>query len=705
MYNVSAAYRTAMMAATPKKFKLRGTIGEATITEDNILAGSLSVTNQICEGDDIVIGSVYTAELVATIIGLSIQGDEIITLEEGLEVTTGVYEYVPVGSYIIQEANITEFGIDIKAYDNMVKFDKALQLDTSVGTTYDLLSLICTSCNVTLGMTLSEIQALPNGTTTYQIYSENDMETYRDLLYWVAQACASYATINRTGALVLRPYSSTPVNTITDYHRVSGASFSKYVTKYSGVSVTNLEDQTTSYYGLTVDEDLTYNLGGNPLLQYVAAAEKERVCRNILNAIQAIEYTPFTSSTIIGAAYDLGDVLEFTDGILDDDIECCITSYNWKYNVGIDLEGVGKNPATANARSKTDKVLQGILNNTKSDEMRYYLYTNASRYVIADGAEQAIIDVRFASLKATTVIFQAEILMDVDTTVDGVSYDDLVLTAKYIYNESEILEYHPKETYVAGDHMMHLMYYFEIQTAYLNHLVVKLTTDGGSVTINPLQIKCTIYGQGLAATEGWDGLLNFEDSQDLIENPQTIGVLTYSETITAELLNNTAETLSDIQARVTANAETGLQPITDSLSAYFAYPCKLDAVNNLPTYDASAVDIVNNAFVVKSGATVPQSLIKTLINTQITIAAIQNVQMTLTNCTFKFSPDGVNWYVYYNEDWVTLANGMAANDVAALTSTQWLALVTSGRLDVEIIMTDSNSTVTEFSIDYLEDIT
>jgi hypothetical protein len=71
-------------------------------------------------------------------------------------------------------------------------------------------------------------------------------------------------------------FNQTVVDTIDDAHRFTGGSFSDYVTRYTGLSVVNMEDSTTSYYAEDEDDGLTMNLGSNPFLQYGVAATKER---------------------------------------------------------------------------------------------------------------------------------------------------------------------------------------------------------------------------------------------------------------------------------------------------------------------------------------------------------------------------------------------------------------------------------------------
>ena len=535
MYAVSEAYLTAKNKIPQvHEFKLSGTIGGTAFTEANVLKGSLSINNKNCNGNDIVVGSVTVGTLKATFINVDVsEGDDII-LSEGLKLANNTYEYIPMGVYRVSEANVTRSGTQVTAYDRMSFFDKDFTISTTYGTPYDIASLACTECGMELGMTAAEMQDLPNGTETLTLFTENDIETWRDLIFWLAQAMACFATVDRLGKLVFRPYRQTADDTIDAHKRYQGASFSRFVVRYSGISVVNKTDNTTSYYGLPDDQYLTYNLGANPFLQYGTDFDRDRIRRNVLAGIANIAYTPFTANVNVGALYDLGDIIQHEDGLAEDAELACVMLYTWKYNGGYAMEGVGKNPALTNSRSKLDKALQGILSTQKEDTIQYYLFTNAENINIADGEEKKIIDIRFASNKATVAVFHAEVSLESETSVVDGTYYDAVATVTYRYNDVNIDTYHPKETWVDGAHILHLLYYFEIQSALESRLEVMLSMAGGSVHIKAGDIRSSLYGQALAATDRWDGNIDIR---------QEVGRMELSEP-TAAVMRELAETIS-----------------------------------------------------------------------------------------------------------------------------------------------------------------
>lgn len=265
MYSVSNTYLEKMNDLRTEH-RLTGTIGSDQFTAENIVEGSFIITRQSTDTSDVVLGSCYVGELQAEFTGIPIGWanwvGKVITPSFGLKIGPGVndWENVPLGVFKVAKATHTSAGVKVTAYDNMTKFDKKFKKSHFMGVAgmYNIISRICTDCGVTLGMSSAQIQALPNGTRTgINIYGSsglkkdfaNDIDTYRDLLFWCAQTLGCFATIDRAGQLVFRQYTQTVVERITDENRISGATFEDYITHYIGIYVENLDSNTEDYYG------------------------------------------------------------------------------------------------------------------------------------------------------------------------------------------------------------------------------------------------------------------------------------------------------------------------------------------------------------------------------------------------------------------------------------------------------------------------
>ena len=506
MYQVSEEY----LKQTKRKvqtFRLTGTVNKGAFTNHDILSGSFTITNQCSEQNDVKIGSVYIGELKCTFkpdLQVPDWTKAQIIVSEGLLIDGTTWEDVPLGVYTVSEANDTEYGVDITAYDNMARFNRSCTVDITIGTPYELLTLACTTCEVELGMTQADVDALPNGIESLSLYTENDIETWQDFVFWVAQATGTIATMDREGKLVLRSYTQNVVDTLTNHNRFTGSKFSKFETRYSGLSCVNIADDTTSYYGADPDNYLTYNLGSNPFLQYGVDSYKEQIRRAVLDALLKIDYVPFETSCLCGAMYDLGDIIRCTDGIAPGKLGC-VMMYDYTFNGGYKITGFGSDPALASAKSKTDKNLEGLRNNVSTNEILFFNYENASAIQIGDGESKAIIDIRFTSSVSIGVLFQAEVLLD------ATAEEDVIGSIEYTLNEVTIIGYNPTETWKNGKHILSLMYMLMIEENSINRWMVKLNIAGGSIAIAQGAVRAVIYGQGLVGTIEWDGFITLEE--------------------------------------------------------------------------------------------------------------------------------------------------------------------------------------------------
>jgi hypothetical protein len=284
MYNVSDAYLEAIRKPVIK-YSITGTIGSNNFNAYTIKEGSFQITNQCTDTNELSLGSCAIGQLKATFCDISITRnewlDKVITPSCSVEVSEGQYESVPLGAYTIKQVEQTAEGAQVTAYDNMFKFDKLFDATDKdfdkTGKPYYFLNKICQKCGVTLGMTQNEVNALPNGDNTMYICGvrkgttdyANDIETYRDALFYLAQACACFATINRLGRLELRPFRQSVTDYISDTDRLVGAEFADYVTSFMGIYVDSLYDGRTTYYGYDL-EKLQENLA-----EYTERKEEE----------------------------------------------------------------------------------------------------------------------------------------------------------------------------------------------------------------------------------------------------------------------------------------------------------------------------------------------------------------------------------------------------------------------------------------------
>ena len=574
MYPVSEAFLQAVQGNTRKYYwtgKITTAAGaEYPFTQEDIVKGSGYITAQCCGNSEIELGAVYAAEM-----GISLFLDiDRYTLEDAevelayhLRLADGTYEAVPMGIFEVSEANRTVHVLELKAYDRMLRFDRAFNGFETIGTAYGMMALCSTACGVELAQSQAEIEALPNGSEMLSIYPENDIETYRDVLYFTAQVLGGFFCVNREGKLEFRQYGETPVMEILQKHRFS-SSFSDFVTRYTAVSSTNLRTQTSEYYALEEDDGLTMNLGVNPLLQFGLEETRAELCGNILTALSAVNYVPFDSDTIGNPALDLGDVLTFSGGQADAQQITCVTSFTVKIGGRQSLKCVGKNPRLSQAKSKNDKNISGLLNQIEAGKIGIHTFTNASEYSIGE-TDVRIISIEFASKEENHAQFFGQVVVDVEAQAvekstqasgtivipfpsgnvgdsggaadtengseDGAAGEETtdisvdvslpvtwtedgkaVCYVTFELNNVEILLHHPVETWHSGKHILSLYYPIEnIVPNITNTFNVYLRIEDGSGSVGIGDCIASISGQAMAAAAAWDGRIDIEESAAL----------------------------------------------------------------------------------------------------------------------------------------------------------------------------------------------
>lgn len=601
MYPVSEAFLQAVQGNTRKYYwtgKITTAAGvEYDFPQEDIVKGSGYITAQCCGNSEIELGAVYAAEM-----GISLFLDiDRYTLEDAkvelsyhLRLADGSYEAVPMGIFEVSEANRTAHVLELKAYDYMLRFDRDFNGFETIGTAYGMMALCGTACGVELAQSQAEIEALPNGSELLSIYPENDIETYRDVLYFTAQVLGGFFCINREGKLEFRQYGNTPVMEILQKHRFS-SSFSDFVTRYTAVSSTNLRTQTAEYYALEEDDGLTINLGINPLLQFGLEETREELCRNILTALSVVNYVPFDSDTIGNPALDLGDVLTFSGGQADSQQITCVTSFTVKIGGRQSLKCVGKNPRLSQAKSKNDKNISGLLNQIEAGKIGIHTFTNASAYTLGE-INVRIISIEFASKEENHAQFFGQVVVDAsadtvertanasgtivvpfpsattgsdadtgtESTEEGTAADSTdvsvdvslpvtwtedgkaICYVTFELNDAEILLHHPVETWHSGKHILSLYYPIEnVVPNITNTFNVYLRMENGSGTVGIGDCIASISGQAMAAAAAWDGKITIEETAAWFSIGGGMRVKGYTDAMAMETMELVQRSYSD----------------------------------------------------------------------------------------------------------------------------------------------------------------
>lgn len=606
MYSVSQDYITKLFDISKKRRAIYALLDAVEFNENDIVANSLKYTLQCVGGAEINLGGVFLGQLFLTftkpfaarIPRGSWKGKKI-TLEIGLEIDSEQeeFEFVPIGEFFIEEANHTTDGVEITAYDAMRKFDRNLNLSTTSGGLYSLTTFACNQCGVELGMTREEFDDLPNGEETFSVYPENDMKTYRDLLSWIGVTIGGYCTINREGKLEYRGWQSEPVISMGINDRFEKGSWSDFHTWYTGISVTNIADQTTSYYHTAHDDGLTMNVGANPLLQYGLEETKERQRRAILDALENFDYVPFKCSAFADVFFDLGDVISFTDGLAGTSSKCCVMRIDFSFSKGITLQGFGKNPALFGAQSKTDKDISGLAAQNKANTVKLIKYTNVEDIEYSASSEENLL---LATLELST---DKEGWVEVQTTFMFMVKSQLAMIngngrylhelIRYKIDGEEVSRFKNHKYFYSGanaDFPFAVEHYFAIQldanvrktmTIEFNKdfLYIFSTTSGNNREddYSNSRLYCfagdlNVYvkGQCLSETPSWDGLITLADEIERV-HIGNVGARPIADNVVVTITNNQPIDLTDEVAKMEIGS-VGIVPLSESLSIVLTTP-------------------------------------------------------------------------------------------------------------------------------------
>ena len=605
MYPVSNAFLNAVKANTRKYYwtgRITTTAGTVyNFDQEDMVKGSGYITSQCCGSTEIELGTVYAAEMGISLfseINRYTLEDAIVELFYHLQIAGGTYETIPMGIFEVSEANRKAKCLEIKAYDYMVRFEKAFSALESIGNAYDFMVLCSNACDVALAQDRATIEAMPNGSENLSIYSDNDIETYRDVLFYVGQVLGGFFVINRAGELELRKYGNTPVLLVERTHRFS-SSFSDFITRYTAVSSTNLRTQIAEYYALDPDDGLTMNLGVNPLLQFGLEETRRQLCENILDDLSVINYVPFDSDTIGNPALDVGDILSFSGGQADVTKYACITSNSIKIGGRQSIKCVGKNPKLSQAKSKNDKNISGLLAQIEAGKIGIHTFTNASAFTVAN-VDTKIISIEFATTETNHAQFFGQVIVDItadqvsktatasgDVVIPSVAVDEpepvdpdepeiignteeqtvsvsLPVTwtedghadviFSFEFNNQMIPVHYPQENWHSGRHTILLYYPIEnVVPNYTNTFNVYMRCSGGTALVDTGFCIASISGQSMGASAAWDGRIDVEEYIDLFHfNDGTregrIVMKGISEDVAYRLIEKMERSYSDVKA-------------------------------------------------------------------------------------------------------------------------------------------------------------
>ena len=512
-------------------YRITGTVGDVPFSQRN-LTGPFTVSNKASNPSTFNLGNASIGQLSGTFSGLNI--DRNAWRGKYIEATIEIGENeipLPAKRYKIDQAEHVNGMVKITAYDDMALFEKAAAVTVGTsGSASDFLEAACQDCGVEFGMTTAQVEALPNGDMPLQIYELGDIETWRDLLYWVGVTLCSFAFINREGKLELRAFHNTTDDTVPANARYDGAVYDDEVVTYTGLYVNVTEEEAVKYYHTDPDNGYTLTIGTNPFLQG-GEFHRNQLATGIAEGMAGISYISGKIEVPFGFHYDLGDVLVFPGGAGSATNKFCIMAFEYTYNGRCRLTGI---PGDKKSQSKTDKSIQGLINNTSRNETTSYEAKNLKPITIGDGHQVNIFSGILASNKDTKAMIHVEVNLETTANTPADEYEievddetmkgtldlasiwqgitDAATKAEVTYLiNSEEANLHPIESYIDGRHVLHLMYILGLKQGIQTYFDILMRATGGTIQIKRGGLWYYALGVGLVGDGKWDGTIKITE--------------------------------------------------------------------------------------------------------------------------------------------------------------------------------------------------
>ena len=537
MYSVSKHYKNAINKSNPSYLTGMITFKDGStreLTMADIAIGGPSITMQAVTQDVLEFGAAVLGQLDISIITDKSESrykyyDGVVVLDFNIETESGV-ETVPLGEYIIIEAEREKLALKLSAYDNLFKFEKAFSLQI-VGTPYDLMSTLATDCGCELAEDEDYYKSLPNGDLTLTVNEGSSCNTYRQAASIIAQMCGCFVQADRTGKISMKQFSSTPTFALGLSQRYK-STIADYVCTYMRLEIAGLAGAFESLSENVVSGNTMY-MEDAPAWDSGTEEVLQRKADNLMAYLENIRYTPCDLLTFCDPSIDCGDLiaLETADGT----VNTLVTSYTWNFHAQMEIQSVGKNPFLLNnGNATTQRVIRDLeVNGSGGTPSALYTFKNTRKFRCSDKLEP-LAGVTFVATKDTFVMFDATFQIDVEvpdeeykstfTVLDSTTNTNKTyevpftregrtnISIQYYYNNVALIEPYT-HTLESGSHLVTLHYPVNnIGKDSINRFEVRMSADNGTVVVLKDGFLGTISGQGLAGKPKWDGTITVEEA-------------------------------------------------------------------------------------------------------------------------------------------------------------------------------------------------
>ena len=504
---------------------------------NNLDQNKSKITKQYTQGETLQIGIVFSSQLVLGLrdtadlqvsdhhyefygavidIRFRLYGDTLANTETG---TNKKYEDVPCGLFTVEKAEFTYHTVLLTAYDNLYKAAKTnITAKLSNSAAYTALSSLCNALNVTLATTQLEIEAMPNGTTSWSLSSFKKGTAIKDIIEELCTCLCANAVCDRSGQIVIKPYTTATVRTVGDSNRYS-SSYIDYLGRYTRIALENADGDEEVYAATTTyntGKPLTLSIGKNTLINKKNLSNRSTIAKAIIDNLATVMYAPLDIDIPSDPSIDIGDSITGTH--INGNTTETYTFINTKDDLALygkqKITSSGGNYELANRKksTKTEKKISDldqqtvelgnnmaivqteISNISGMMNVGYILPIRIDGSDIPDGQMHQVLEFEFvidepeepAEGEETeedvgqAISFYAQFCFYVDTTATAnVSYGDGIVTVTYTMDGVDTAS----SVYSYGDgwKILTLNGFFPSLTPGTHNFIVSMSASGGAV--------------------------------------------------------------------------------------------------------------------------------------------------------------------------------------------------------------------------------
>lgn len=269
--------------------------------DSDVVTKTFKLSDNFVTGEDIEFGNAIAKDLAFTLTNYEGQWNDV-NLERATVIpmigllTESGYEYVPMGTFWVDEAGKPASTVTLKALDGMARFGVPFA-EVNVGYPCDLKTLffaICDHCG-----TRTKVTSFTNDSLTVQQAPENIEDyTCRDMLAYIAMLAGSNARMSRDNYLELVSFGSSGECSLEPVNRTKFVP-EDYRIRISGFSYTDSED----VIHLIGNDSYMLDLPTNPLMP----KDPSDALNALLDSFEEFVHQPFSLEYFGDPSIDCGD--------------------------------------------------------------------------------------------------------------------------------------------------------------------------------------------------------------------------------------------------------------------------------------------------------------------------------------------------------------------------------------------------------------